>query len=89
MTSRKRLIMHSYIQKVYAISIFLLFLTCNVSASEGNRLALLIGNSNYKYAANLSNPVNDVRAIKRVLEQLGFTVLKYEDCSQKHYEKSH
>jgi tetratricopeptide (TPR) repeat protein len=70
--------------KTYLIifSIFLLFVSSNVSASEGNRLALLIGNSNYKYAGNLDNPINDVRAIKKVLEQLGFTVLKYEDCSQ-------
>jgi hypothetical protein len=27
--------------------------------------------------------VNDVRAIKKALEGLGFTVMKYEDCSQK------
>ena len=43
---------------------------------------MLIGNSNYKYSGKLDNPINDVRAIKTVLEQLGFTVLKYEDCSQ-------
>ena len=27
--------------------------------------------------------MNDVRAIKKALEGLGFTVMKYEDCSQK------
>jgi tetratricopeptide (TPR) repeat protein len=54
----------------------------NIYAEQESRLALLIGNSNYQYAGKLDNPINDVRAIKRVLEQLGFTVLKYEDCSQ-------
>ncbi len=54
--------------------------------NQGNnqrRLALLIGNSNYTSGGSLSNPVNDVRSMKTTLEQLGFTVLKYENCSQK------
>jgi len=48
-----------------------------------NRVALLIGNSNYTHGGSLDNPVHDVRALKRALENLGFTVLKYENCSQK------
>ena len=51
-------------------------------AKQEKRLALLIGNSNYQFSGKLPNPINDVRAIKIVLEQLGFAVLKYEDCSQ-------
>jgi tetratricopeptide (TPR) repeat protein len=61
---------------------FLLLSSTHLYANQESRLALLIGNSNYKYAGKLDNPINDVRAIKRVLEKLGFTVLKYEDCSQ-------
>ena len=52
-------------------------------AKQEQRLALLIGNSNYTHGGSLDNPVNDVRAIKKALEGLGFTVMKYEDCSQK------
>jgi uncharacterized caspase-like protein len=52
------------------------------SASK-QRLALLIGNGNYKHGGRLANPVNDVRAMKTALEGLGFTVFKYENCSQR------
>ena len=58
------------------------FSSPSFSAPE-QRLALLIGNSNYTHGGSLDNPVNDVRAIKKALEGLGFTVMKYEDCSQK------
>jgi hypothetical protein len=66
----------------------LLFITSfsfpNLSFSaQEQRLALLIGNSHYTHGGSLPNPVNDVRAIKKALEGLGFTVMKYEDCSQK------
>ena len=77
--------MKSYMSKLYTIlfSLFLVFLSATtLYAEQESRLALLIGNSNYNYAGKLDNPINDVRAIKGVLEQLGFTVLKYEDCSQ-------
>jgi len=58
-----------------------LLLTNNLLAE--NRLALLIGNSNYTHGGSLNNSVTDVRAMKRALEDLGFTVLKYENCTQK------
>ena len=69
---------------IFLTSIFLsLTLSTNLFAKQEHRLALLIGNSNYAHGGSLPNPVNDVRAIKRALEDLGFTVMKYEDCSQK------
>jgi len=64
------------------VSTIFLFPNLSLSAQE-RRLALLIGNSNYAHGGSLDNPVNDVRAIKKALEALGFTVLKYEDCTQK------
>jgi len=48
-----------------------------------HRLALLIGNSDYTHGGNLKNSVTDVRAMKKALESLGFTVLKYENATQK------
>ena len=64
------------------LSIIFFFPNMSFSTPE-QRLALLIGNSNYTHGGSLDNPVNDVRAMKRALEGLGFTVMKYEDCSQK------
>lgn len=61
----------------------LLVLPNGVKANQKQRLALLIGNSHYTHGGSLDNPVNDVRAMKQALENLDFTVMKYEDCSQK------
>lgn len=47
------------------------------------RLALVIGNSNYTGGGALKNPVNDARSMKAALEDLGFDVLKYENCDQR------
>jgi len=52
-------------------------------SADSERLALLIGNSNYGRGSNLPNPVNDVRAMKRALEGLGFKVIKHENCTQR------
>ena len=65
------------------MSLLSLLFASDISANQEKRLALLIGNSNYKHGGSLNNPVNDVRAIKKALEALGFTVMKYENCSQK------
>ena len=64
------------------ISIILSLLFTNNLLAK-NRLALLIGNSKYIHGGNLKNSVTDVRAMKRALENLGFTVLKYENATQK------
>ena len=40
------------------------------------RLALVIGNSNYKSLRRLKNPINDARAIAKALTDLGFTGLR-------------
>lgn len=44
--------------------------------TSSNRLALIIGNSNYKDKADfLPNPVNDAKAIEQTLKSLGFEVI--------------
>ncbi len=45
-----------------------------------HRLALVIGNANYRNAP-LSNPVNDARLMEAVLKQAGFQVIKAENAS--------
>jgi tetratricopeptide (TPR) repeat protein len=37
-----------------------------------NRIALLIGNQNYRYAAALANPINDAQLLAKVLRDVGF-----------------
>lgn len=56
--------------------------------TKGKRLALVIGNATYTHGGSLPNPVNDARAMKRALENLGFTVFKYENSSQKDMKKA-
>ena len=79
---------HRILWVIYLLVITIFsFPNLSFSASE-QRLALLIGNSNYSHGGSLPNPVNDVRAMEKALEVLGFTVMKYEDCSQKTMKKA-
>ena len=45
-------------------------------ASAGGRVALVIGNSAYKFAPRLNNSVNDASDIAAALERLGFDVVR-------------
>jgi len=48
------------------------------------RIALIIGNSNYRgILSKLKNPVNDARAIKRLLEQRNFNVIYIENATKR------
>lgn len=49
--------------------------------TKQKRLALVIGNSNYKTANVLKNPLNDARSMSHMLESQGFTVILKEDVS--------
>ena len=51
-------------------------------------MALVIGNSKYLYGGSLLNPVNDARAMKIALENLGFKVIKYENSNQRTLKKA-
>ena len=53
-----------------------------VAAAKNQRVALVIGNANYKEAP-LSNPVNDARAISAALQESGFTVILRENTDQR------
>jgi uncharacterized caspase-like protein len=48
-------------------------------AGEQRRVALVIGNSAYKYAGKLPNPVNDAGDVAKSLERLGFVVTLERD----------
>jgi Caspase domain len=46
------------------------------------RVALVIGNSNYQNAARLSNPGNDAQSMAQLLNQAGFEVIAATDLTQ-------
>lgn len=45
------------------------------------RIALVIGNSNYRNVTHLSNPANDAKAVARLLNAAGFEVISATDLS--------
>ena len=47
-----------------------------------DRLALVIGNSNYAYQGNLKNPLNDAHDMTVTLRELGFEVITVTDLEQ-------
>ena len=60
-----------------------------VGAVDPNiRQALVIGNSEYRHAGRLRNPVNDARAIGSTLKELGFKVTTVTDASQREIDHS-
>ena len=60
-----------------------------VGAVDPNfRQALVIGNSDYRHAGRLRNPVNDARAIGNTLQQLGFEVTTLLDVNQRQMERA-
>jgi len=67
--------------KVWLITGFLALTAFATSAQE--RVALLVGNSNYQLdKLDLPNPANDASALGDKLEELGFTVIKAIDTNQ-------
>jgi uncharacterized caspase-like protein len=50
--------------------------------SQGKRLALVIGNSNYANNA-LANPENDAKSIEEALKGIGFEVQRFDNLDQK------
>ena len=54
--------------------------------SQGKRIALVMGNSNYTNSSALKNPVNDATDVAKKLEALGFTVIRSLDQSKRGME---
>lgn len=52
------------------------------SAAASERVALVIGNSAYKFAPELKNPRNDAEALATSLNRLGFRVIKGIDADR-------
>jgi uncharacterized caspase-like protein len=52
------------------------------AAVAENRIALVIGQSNYRAVVALPNPANDAKAVSQLLSEAGFEVLGAADLSQ-------
>ena len=61
----------------------------SVSDTRGEkRLALVIGNADYGHSPALANPVNDARALRNALQNVGFDVYEYENLNQSQIKKA-
>ncbi len=55
-----------------------------VTGGNGERrIALIIGNNEYRYVSGLNNAVADARAMKRELEERGFQVVYRENAARR------
>jgi hypothetical protein len=59
----------------FLLVIFATWLGCSSAFAE-KRVALVIGNSDYRKVARLSNPVNDAAAIAAMLRAAGFDLVE-------------
>ena len=64
------------------LSCILLILLSISGFSQGKKVALVIGNSDYHYGGVLRNPVNDALMMKKVLNQVGFEVVEYYNLDE-------
>ena len=72
--------MKRWVRAVFAITL-LLWPTALHAAAE-KRIALLIGNKDYKTGVGaLTNPLNDIRIVGEALQAVGFEVLTRRECT--------
>ena len=65
-----------------------LCLLCALPAHSAQRVALVIGNANYKHAPLLANPVNDAKDMSAALARLGFSVTRLENIGWQNLHRS-
>jgi TPR repeat protein len=58
------------------------------TTGEGERLALIVGNSHYRAVPELKNAINDAKLISQTLASVGFTVTAVQDTTKADFEKS-
>ena len=63
----------------FCLTLLVLSASCVVSASAEERIALVIGNSEYRNVSKLPNPVNDAADMAESLKRLGFNVKHLTD----------
>lgn len=71
----------SFFTKPLLVVVMLFCTTIQVAAVQ-SRVAFLIGNSNYKHAVPLRNPIRDVELLEKTLTDLDFKVSLHKDLSR-------
>ena len=71
----------------FALAAVLVLLTLPAAHAE-KRVALVIGNNDYKNVPKLQKAVNDARAMGDTLKQLGFTVMVAENQNRQQFSQS-
>jgi hypothetical protein len=74
-------------RRVLGVTIAVL-LSCGAARAEGKRVALVIGNSAYRYAGGLANPVNDATDVASALKRLGFQVAHRNNLERQAFGRS-
>ena len=70
------------------VLIFLCVLLASAPVAAGNRVALVIGNSDYKTVGALPNPKYDAALVSETLRGLGFEVIETINATQKQMKRS-
>src|SRR5689334_19192468 len=71
-----------------AVCIAALCMTLAAPAYAAKRVALVIGNNDYKYVPKLQKAVNDARTMGDTLKQLGFTVMVAENQTRQAFSQT-
>src|SRR5689334_22125627 len=71
-----------------AVCIAALCMTLAAPAYAAKRVALVIGNNDYKFVPKLQKAVNDARTMGDTLKQLGFTVMVAENQSRQAFSQT-
>src|ERR1700733_9365393 len=71
-----------------ALGLALLYLALAAPAHAEKRVALVIGNNDYKNVPKLQKAVNDARTMGDTLKQLGFTVMVAENQNRQQFSQS-
>ena len=58
------------------------FFAAGPSFAQGKRIALVVGNSEYKHTGRLENPKNDAADMAAALKKLGFAVIEGRDLDK-------
>jgi len=57
------------------VALVAIFLVCGVASATDNRVALIVGNADYRHAPHIATPANDAQDIAAVLTGLCFDVI--------------
>src|SRR6202171_4647332 len=71
-----------------ALSLALALLTLAAPARAEKRVALVIGNNDYKNVPKLQKAVNDARTMGDTLKQLGFSVMVAENQTRQAFSQT-